>query len=531
MTQEKTSLAQRYKRLETKRNQVLERARECAKLTIPSIQPPDSFDEQTALYKPYQSQGARGVNNLASKLMMTLLPPNAPFFRFTLDPAMIAEAGGDTTEVESTLAEMENILQQSIETSGERLQIYQMLRLLITTGNALLYFPYSDGGITLKVYRLDQYVVLRDPLGNLLELIIKEQIAPMAISDEAIRSKVLSQKDENKTYVDLYTRAVLDDKVGKWLVTQEINGLEISESSGEFELGELPYLALRWSALPNEDYGRSYVDEVIGDLRSLEGLSQARQEASAAAAKVLIFCDPNGTTSPNDVAKADNLEVITGRATEVTAFQLNKSMDLGAVRESINDLKQDLAYHFLLNSSIQRQAERVTAEEIRTMASELEASLGGTYTVLSQEFQLPYIRLKIQRLRDAGIFPEGSEAIDPVVTTGLDGLGRGAELDKLLGFIQGAMGLGGQATSMLNYGYILSQMAVSSGLKPDELLISPEAMEQNRQQAQMEQLGQSIAPQVAKGAMDGLNNMPPEAMQSMAQAMGNIPPEAMQGMM
>ena len=56
-------------------------------------------------------------------------------------------------------------------------------------------------------------------------------------------------------------------------------------------------------------------------------------------------------------------------------------------------------------------------------------------------------------------------------------------------------------------------------------------MEQNRQQAQMEQLGQSIAPQVAKGAMDGLNNMPPEAMQGMAQAMDNIPPEAMQGMM
>ena len=73
MTQDKISLAQRYKRLEAKRNQVLERGRECAKLTIPSIQPPESFDEQTALYKPYQSQGARGVNNLASKLMMRRL--------------------------------------------------------------------------------------------------------------------------------------------------------------------------------------------------------------------------------------------------------------------------------------------------------------------------------------------------------------------------------------------------------------------------------------------------------------------------
>ena len=37
------------------------------------------------LYQPYQSVGSRGVNNLASKLLLLLFPPNSPFFRLSVD--------------------------------------------------------------------------------------------------------------------------------------------------------------------------------------------------------------------------------------------------------------------------------------------------------------------------------------------------------------------------------------------------------------------------------------------------------------
>ena len=120
---EVTSLATRYKQLENKRSSVLERARECAKLTIPSLLPPDGSDEQTKLYKPFQSQGARGVNTLASKLMLTLLPPNSPFFRFTIDPSLIQE-GSKSEDVEATLSQMESVLVNHIEASGERVQTF-----------------------------------------------------------------------------------------------------------------------------------------------------------------------------------------------------------------------------------------------------------------------------------------------------------------------------------------------------------------------------------------------------------------------
>lgn len=46
----------------------------------------------------------------------------------------------------------------------------------------------------------------------------------------------------------------------------------------------------------------------------------------------------------------------------------------------------------LLNSAVQRNGERVTAEEIRYVAGELEDTLGGVYSLLSQELQLSLIR-------------------------------------------------------------------------------------------------------------------------------------------
>lgn len=52
-------------------------------------------------------------------------------------------------------------------------------------------------------------------------------------------------------------------------------------------------------------------------------------------------------------------------------------------------IESRLSYAFMLNSAVQRSGERVTAEEIRYVANELEDTLGGIYSILSQELQLP----------------------------------------------------------------------------------------------------------------------------------------------
>lgn len=511
---QEVKLAERYKKLESKRTDVLERARECSKLTIPSLLPPEGADETTSLYKPFQSLGARGVNNLASKLMLTLMPPNNPFFKFTVDPVDVAQSGQKNTEVDSALSEMEWSMVRDIEASGDRVAIFQFLRLLIVTGNALLYFPENENGkAKVKVFKLDSYVVNRDPLGNLLEIVIKESIAPIAIPNEEVRAKVIadtSKRNNTKEFVDLYTGVKLDKDSNKWVLTQEVNGELLT--SGEYERDELPFLPIRWNALAGEHYGRGHVDECMGDLRSFEGLRQSILEASSASAKVLIFVDPNGTTRSQDIAKAENLEVIDGRADEVTAFQLNKNADLAVIRETINDLKRDISYHFLLNSSIQRQGERVTAEEIKTMAGELEEALGGTYTVLAVEFQLPYVQLKLKQMRKDKKFPEGTEKIEPIITTGLEGLSRGHDYNKIRMFLGSAKELGLNVAGKLNEDNILKQLAIATGLNPSDVVLSGDEQNQirlmNTAQGMIDKATGPMAGKLAQGVADGTIPMP-----------------------
>jgi len=74
-----------YHSLENQRWSFLDRGRTSSELTLPYVLPPDGHSFATKYYTPYQGIGARGVLNLASKLLLALLPPNAPFFRLVID--------------------------------------------------------------------------------------------------------------------------------------------------------------------------------------------------------------------------------------------------------------------------------------------------------------------------------------------------------------------------------------------------------------------------------------------------------------
>lgn len=90
----------RYRELETDRQPFLDRARECSKLTIPSLIPPDGFVNGQRLPSTFQSIGANGCNNLASKLLLTMLPPNEPCFRLRVDNMHYEGASRDGPGVE-----------------------------------------------------------------------------------------------------------------------------------------------------------------------------------------------------------------------------------------------------------------------------------------------------------------------------------------------------------------------------------------------------------------------------------------------
>ena len=123
MHKDEAVCAKKYENLSSHRTTYLERAREAAKLTIPSLVPEEGHTSSSKLYTPYQGVGARGVNNLASKLLLSLLPPNAPFFAMRLDDFTIhevAQTEGARAKVDAALNTYERGAMTEMENSGMR---------------------------------------------------------------------------------------------------------------------------------------------------------------------------------------------------------------------------------------------------------------------------------------------------------------------------------------------------------------------------------------------------------------------------
>lgn len=523
----------RYNQLERQKDHVLRRAREAAALTIPHLMPPKGHTETSQLPTPYQSTGARGLRNLASKLLLTLFPPHQPFFRYSVDDFVIeaieAEAGElGRGEIEKALNKRERAVMKEVEAAFFRTAAFEVFRQLLVSGNVLVYVP--DDGMT-QVFRIDSYCVKRDPEGTVLELILKQNFSPTSlpkVAQDVLTSETKSNMagGDDKT-INLYTY-IRRTKKGKYEVFQEVDGSVIPGTIKVYQEDLLPYKALRLTKIDGEDYGRGYVEEYLGDLISLEGLSQTILEGSAVIARVVTMVAPNGTTKASDIAEAENGAVISGNPEDVNILQAEKRADLSVAQQQIAALEQKLAFAFLLNTAIQRQGERVTAEEVRYMARELEDALGGIYSLMSHEFQLPMVKLFERRMENKNRVPSLPDGVtEPAIITGMDALGRGQDLMNLDAFLAGL----GQAfgpdvlARYIRLGEAIKRRGVALGIDMNDLVRSDEEVAQAEEQARYEQLAQNLGPKAidAMGLIQGkqMDNETKVAVEDMKQQATN----------
>lgn len=428
---------ERYAQMESNRTAVLQRARDCSALTIPSLIPPEGDNDSAFLPQPFQSLGARGVNNMGSKLLMALFPAGSSFFRLMMTDDLVDEADAEVrTEIENRLVRIESRCMRAFEASVLRPRIAESLLHLLVAGNVLVFY---DSLTDFRVFRIDQYCMRRDAAGNPVECVVKECVHPNTLPEE-VREACDVKKTSVPKEVDVYT--LIEWKDGRCTYHQEINGKLVPGTEGDVPSDDAPWFPLRWKSVPGRDYGRGHVEEVFGDLRSLEGLSQSIVEFSAAAAKIVWLVAPNASTDPEDINNAESGEAVSGHREDISALQLEKYADFQVAQATAQRLEERLSYAFLLRSGVTRDAERVTAEEVRQTAQELDDAHGGAYTVLAQEYQLPLARRHLRvmsKSRKIPALPKGT--VDPVIVTGFQALGRNHELNRMRGFFQDLFGL------------------------------------------------------------------------------------------
>ena len=495
----------------------LRRARDASTLTIPYLIPPLGFNATMSLPTPYQSLGARGVRNLASKLLLALFPTNTTFFKYEIDDFLLEKLSQQSKvargDFEVAMNRRERAIMTQINKALLRVAASTGLVHLIVAGNFLLHCPKKGRA---RGFRLDQYVVRRDPEGNVLEIVVEEPLnihtLPARVRD-AIRGDTLDggdaggDKDDHKgagektTY--LYTRIYLGDD-GMWHVNQECEGIVIPGSEGTYPKEFCEWLPLRWSSQPCEDYGRGYVEEFLGDLDSLEGLSETLVEGIAAVARVLFLVKPNGVTRLQVVSKARNGDVRAGNAEDVTVVQAaHKSADFQTAQKQAETIATRLSYAFMLNSTVQRNAERVTAEEIRYVAGELDDALGGLYTLLAAEFQLPVVLLYERRMQEDRNVPALPKNVaEPTITTGLEAIGRGNDLQAMKAWVTDVLQTVGPDTAFkyISPSEFLKRSAAAYGVDTTDLMKTDEEVKQAEQAQQMQELAQKLGPQAISAA-------------------------------
>lgn len=501
------------------REKVLWMARRMAELTDPAIMPPEDYEAGDDLPGNNQSIGSQCVANLASKLMFMAFPPGQPMARIEpVETKLQPDIDKDPqlySAVQLALSRTEQSHRKRLETTPMRTAYVGLMNLLLVAGNGL----WKQIDIESPTYhKPDCYVVQRDTAGHPIHTIHKERVKVMTL-DEDVRAAVLAEDpelldlDDWQREADIYSVCKL--KVGhnsgdkSWLYWQEYKGQLLEGTEIETDYEDCPMWPCWIVPVYGKNWGRSYCEKYRGDLYTMESLASAGNDGAALAAWALLFVKPGTRTSLKQVREAKNLDILHGSAEDLTVFRSDKTADLNFVGGREQLVARRLSAAFLLQSSLQRDGERVTAEEISRLGVELDQGMGGLYTAVAQGNQRVIVRrfmyLHEESNKDLPKLPKG--VVDVAVVTGVDALGRSTESTSLRRFV-GTMreAFPAKAELILDATDFARRLAAADGIKPDGLVRKEEdvAAEQEgmQQQAMQAEMLKGATPALAKAGAD-----------------------------
>lgn len=425
--------AELWRTLDAERENIMENKRRLASLTIAMLLLPKDTDVTDILKSnSYQSLGAQLVNHLTNKMALAMVAPSRPAFRLQLGKAAEDELasfgpqkGKVKKQIAAELSKQEKRATRVLDASGQRAKVYDVLRHLIVIGDCMLHADKKEQ--QLRVYALDNYVVKRTLQGKLHTAVIRERVCFDELDDDV--QAMLPNKYAPDSKVNFF---IMIEKSG--------NGTKISQHVDDNDLGpdyvttyakesDCPYYALTWALADRANYGTSLVEYCSGDFEALDALAEAVVDGSVLAAEFRWVIDPTSPTSAEDLKQSVNGDVISARAEDIKVVQAASAQSVKVGIEAMERWEQRLARTFLLMSALTRNAERVTAEEIRALANELETALGGTYSHLAATVLPALVRwmLDVEKIKLNG------DSLNVEIITGLDALSRAGDLEALKG--------------------------------------------------------------------------------------------------
>lgn len=475
--------------------QLLDRIERYAQLTIPTLHTPENYlQHDYELNLDYQSVGAQCVNHLTNKMMLALFAPSRPFFRLDPSDEVLAEAGeGGFSEqdVQEILAIGERKAVKTLDGLALRPKLYQQIQHLIVTGNVLTIYDRKNKGV--RVVGVKYWRCRRNAEGKVQTLVMRECLKYDELSENVREYMVLigrMRSTDDRRPVHHY-RVLERLPSGRIALTQWVDDVKLpaADFDGEWSEADCPYRVSTWNLADDADYGTGLVENYSGAFEAISALSKARIQAAILASEFRWLANPGGMTRPEDFKNSDNGDVLPG--VEGDLFLVQAAAEVANAIEVqtkvIADYVNQVGRAFLLSSAVTRDAERVTAEEIRMVAQELETGLGGAYSRIAIDVQEPlaYFLLSMVDIKVSG------KGIRPVVVTGLDALSRNGDLENLKLFLQDVAELNNlppHVLASMDTDAIIKDMAAARGLSSSKYVLSKKKQEANQQAAMQQQI-------------------------------------------
>ncbi len=396
---------------------------------------------QQNLERDFQGMGALLVNNLAAKLASLLFPSSRPFFRVTLSEALkqqSEEAGLSPSEVSAALARMEMDACQQLFKNASYNQLVIAVKHLITTGNVLIYRDSAAGKTT--AYGLQSFSVKRDGRGNMNHAILREYVDILDL-DKKFQEQLLVRhpnilQTPDPQPLEMYT-SVKRVRRGKRIgfeVSQEIEDLPVGKP-GYYPEHNCPWQVPSWNLIAGEHYGRGLVEDFAGEFAKLSELSQALTLYEVESMKIVNLVAPGTGTDIDQLANSESGEWVAGTPDSVNFHESGSAQKIEAMRADIEAVFSRLARAFMYTANT-RDAERVTAYEIRRDALEAENVLGGVYSSLAEGMQVPMAPVLLLEINPGALQGIITEDVKLDVMAGIPALGRSVDVQNVLAAAQ-----------------------------------------------------------------------------------------------
>ena len=387
--------------------------------------------------------------------------------------------------------------------AGFRSRMRTAISQLLVTGDVLMQL-LDD--LTLKVYRRDNYVTKRDSTGNILYHIVREQIDPLSLSREQLEIcdldfDVLRSKAASDRMEDLYTSCEWEPVTERWVIKQECRGKVINE----IEEKVTPFLSTPFELPPGASYGRGLVEANLGDVRSINELTERLLDHASMASKMLMVTDYNSQVRPTDLAQPTGTviqgRVQGGQVTDVALLKADKGQDFGVANSVRESIRKDLSTVMLMESEQLPTYERASRYHVQRVAMELEGALGGIYSSCADSLQIPLVERIREVMVRRNLLPSiPDDAIEVEAVTGIHALSQETEQQKLLSMLQVMAQLGPDTMSRVNQGTLLDLLMRQSGMYEPGLIKSEQEIQQEIAMQQEQAIQAQAAGQMVQSA-------------------------------